>query len=128
MDDMWKIAGAGIAFTLLAVYLKQLKEEYRIYLMLGASLYFGYCILGQITWLTDKIREMEQYFALDHAYLECILKMLGITCLGEFTADFCRDCGHEALSRQVCLIARITILGFSMPIVLAILQSVWQLI
>ena len=35
---MWKIAAAGIAFTLLAVCLKQIKEEYRTYLMLAAGL------------------------------------------------------------------------------------------
>ena len=34
---MWKIAAAGIAFTLLAVCLKQRKEGYRTYLMLAES-------------------------------------------------------------------------------------------
>ena len=34
---MWKIAAAGIAFTLLAACLKQIKEEYRTYLMLAAG-------------------------------------------------------------------------------------------
>ena len=53
--------------------------------------------------------------------------MIGITCLGEFTCDFCKDCGQEALGRQISMAARLTILGFSMPIVLAVLKNVSQL-
>ena len=112
---MWKIAAAGIAFTLLAACLKQIKEEYRTYLMLAAGLFFGYYLLEQIRYLIHNI------------YMESILKMIGITCLGEFTCDFCKDCGQEALGRQISMAARLTILGFSMPIVLAVLKNVSQL-
>lgn len=59
--------------------------------------------------------------------MESILKMIGITCLGEFTCDFCKDCGQEALGRQISMAARLTILGFSMPIVLAVLKNVSKL-
>ena len=111
---MWKIAAAGIAFTLLAVCLKQIKEEYRTYLMLAAGLFFGYYLLEQIR-------------SIDNIYMESILKMIGITCLGEFTCDFCKDCGQEALGRQISMAARLTILGFSMPIVLAVLKNVSKL-
>lgn len=61
------------------------------------------------------------------ANMESILKMIGITCLGEFTCDFCKDCGQEALGRQISMAARLTILGFSMPIVLAVLKNVSKL-
>ena len=103
---MWKIAAAGIAFTLLAVCLKQIKEEYRTYLSMN---------------------QLRQYLSIDNIYMESILKMIGITCLGEFTCDFCKDCGQEALGRQISMAARLTILGFSMPIVLAVLKNVSKL-
>ena len=118
---MWKIAAAGIAFTLLAVCLKQIKEEYRTYLMLAAGLFFGYYLLEQIRYLIQSMNQLRQYLSIDNIYMESILKMIGITC------DFCKDCGQEALGRQISMAARLTILGFSMPIVLAVLKNVSKL-
>ena len=103
---MWKIAAAGIAFTLLAVCLKQIKEEYRTYLMLAAGLFFGYYLLEQIRYLIQSMNQLRQYLS---------------------TCDFCKDCGQEALGRQISMAARLTILGFSMPIVLAVLKNVSKL-
>ena len=117
---MWKIAAAGIAFTLLAVCLKQIKEEYRTYLMLAAGLFFGYYLLEQIRYLIQSMNQLRQYLSIDNIYMES-------TCLGEFTCDFCKDCGQEALGRQISMAARLTILGFSMPIVLAVLKNVSKL-
>ena len=90
---MWKIAAAGIAFTLLAVCLKQIKEEYRTYLMLAAGLFFGYYLLEQIRYLIQSMNQLRQYLSIDNIYMA----------------------------------ARLTILGFSMPIVLAVLKNVSKL-
>ena len=125
---MWKIAAAGIAFTLLAACLKQIKEEYRTYLMLAAGLFFGYYLLEQIRYLIQSMNQLRQYLSIDNIYMESILKMIGITCLGEFNyVIFVNDCGQEVLGRQISMAARLTILGFSMPIVLAVLKNVSQL-
>lgn len=125
---MWRIAAASIIFTLLAVFIRQIREEYRVYLLLGTGLFFGYYLLDQIRYLVESMQQLKQYLSIDSVYMESILKMIGITCLGEFTSDFCRDCGQEMLGRQVSMVARLTILGFSMPIVLAVLKAVSQLI
>ena len=98
---MWKIAAAGIAFTLLAVCLKQIKEEYRTYLMLAAGLFFGYYLLEQIRYLIQSMNQLRQYLSIDNIYMESILK--------------------------ISMAARLTILGFSMPIVLAVLKNVSKL-
>ena len=75
---MWKIAAAGIAFTLLAACLKQIKEEYRTYLMLAAGLFFGYYLLEQIRYLIQSMNQLRQYLSIDNIYMESILKMIGI--------------------------------------------------
>ena len=80
-----------------------------------------------IRYLIQSMNQLRQYLSIDNIYMESILKMIGITCLGEFTCDFCKDCGQEALGRQISMAARLTILGFSMPIVLAVLKNVSKL-
>lgn len=93
----------------------------------SCKLFFGYYLLEQIRYLIQSMNQLRQYLSIDNIYMESILKMIGITCLGEFTCDFCKDCGQEALGRQISMAARLTILGFSMPIVLAVLKNVSKL-
>ena len=71
---MWKIAAAGIAFTLLAVCLKQIKEEYRTYLMLAAGLFFGYYLLEQIRYLIQSMNQLRSIFQLTTFIWKAFLK------------------------------------------------------
>ena len=86
-----------LRFTLLAVCLKQIKEEYRTYLMLAAGLFFGYYLLEQIRYLIQSMNQLRQYLSIDNIYMESILKMIGITCLGEFTCDFVKTADKRHL-------------------------------
>ncbi len=122
--DMFRIALFGVMTALLAVQMKSLQEEYRLFVILGAGLLFTGLILEKIAYFVEGIREIQKYVTIDAVYMDCILKMLGITCIAEFSAGFCRDSGHDTLAEQISMLARLSILSFSMPVVLAILESI----
>ncbi len=122
--DMFRIALCGVIAALLATQLRSLQEEYRLFVILAAGLLFAGLILEKISYFVEGIREIQRYVAIDTVYMDCILKMLGITCIAEFSAGLCRDTGHDALAEQISMLARLSILSFSMPVVLAILESI----
>ena len=119
---MWKIAAAGIAFTLLAVCLKQIKEEYRTYLMLAAGLFFGYYLLEQIRYLIQSMNQLRQYLSIDNIYMESILKMIGITYIGQFSAGICKDAGYQSIASQIEIFSKLTILAMGLPILQTLLE------
>ena len=121
---MWKIAAAGIAFTLLAVCLKQIKEEYRTYLMLAAGLFFGYYLLEQIRYLIQSMNQLRQYLSIDNIYMESILKMIGITYIGQFSAGICKDAGYQSVALQIEIFARLGIMVLCIPILMTLLEVV----
>lgn len=120
---IFKIAAVGILVTIIQQVLKQSGRDEQAFLVSLS----GLILLEQIRYLIQSMNQLRQYLSIDNIYMESILKMIGITCLGEFTCDFCKDCGQEALGRQISMAARLTILGFSMPIVLAVLKNVSKL-
>jgi len=122
--DMFQSALFGVVAALLAVQLRSLQEEYRLFVILAAGILFAGLVLDKIAGFVEGIREIQRYVAIDTVYMDCILKMLGITCIAEFSAGICRDSGHDALAEQISLLARLSILSFSMPVVLAILESI----
>lgn len=122
--DMFRIAMCGVMAALLAMQLRSLQEEYRLFVILAAGILFAGLMLEKIAYFIEGVREIQRYVAIDTVYMDCIFKMLGITCIAEFSAGFCRDSGHEALAEQISMLARLSILSFSMPVVLAILESI----
>ena len=59
-------------------------------------------------------------------YLSALLKMAGITYIAEFASGICKDAGFGSLGIQIEIFAKLSILAVSMPILLALLETVKQ--
>lgn len=49
--------------------------------------------------------------------------MAGITYIAEFASGICRDAGYGAMGTQIEIFARLSILALSMPVLLALLET-----
>ena len=78
------IGAAGITAVLLAVWLKGVRAEYALYMVLGAQILFMICGTGRLEVILDAMRRLEGYIKIDPAYLGALLKMVGITYVAEF--------------------------------------------
>jgi stage III sporulation protein AD len=67
-----------------------------------------------------RIRELVQ---INPVYLTTLLKMTGVTYIAEFSAGICKDAGYGALAGQIEIFGKLSILALSMPIVLALLET-----
>ena len=50
--------------------------------------------------------------------------MIGITYIGQFSAGICKDAGYSSIAGQIELFARLAVLAVSMPVLLALLETV----
>ena len=125
--DIIRISLLGICGVVLGFFLKGTRTEYVSFITMGIGIIILGLAVDKLDYLFRMIGKIQQSLSVDPEYFLTLIKMIGITCLGEFTCDFCKDCGQEALGRQISMAARLTILGFSMPIVLAVLKNVSKL-
>ena len=113
----------GIAAVLMAVQLKGLKGEYGIYLAAAAGLVFFFYSAGKLQVIVEVARRIEEYIKINNVYLTTLLKMIGITYIAEFSAGICKDAGYGALGTQIEIFGKLSILAVSMPILLALLET-----
>ena len=125
--DIIRISLLGICGVVLGFFLKGTRTEYVSFITMGIGIIILGLAVDKLDYLFRMIGKIQQSLSVDPEYFLTLIKMIGITCLGEFTCDFCKDCGQEALGRQISMAARLTIIGFSMPIVLAVLKNVSKL-
>ena len=115
--DILRIAALGTAGVLLGITVKGAKPEFALLVTVGA----GLCILagtvGKMQYLLGMLAQMK-------SYLNTLLKMLGITYVGQFSAGICKDAGYSSIAGQIELFARLAVLAVSMPVLLALLETV----
>ena len=117
------IGAAGIAAVLLAVWLKGVRAEYAVYLVMAAEILFMLSAAGRLEVILDAMERMRGYIRVDSAYLGTLLKMIGITYVAEFASGICRDAGYVALGNQIQILGKLSVLGVSMPVFLALFET-----
>lgn len=124
--DILKIAMIGIAAVLLAIQMKTGQKEYEIYITLGACLCIFFFLITKLEMVLDAVNEMLGYVHLNTQYVAILFKMIGITYVAEFAGNLCKDAGYQAIALQIEMFGKLSILVISMPVLLALLQTVNQ--
>ena len=114
----------GIAAVLMAVQLKGLKGEYGIYLAAAAGLVIFFYSAGKLQVIVEVARRIEEYIKINNVYLTTLLKMIGITYIGQFSSGICRDAGYSSTGAQIELFCRLSVMVLSMPVLLALLDTI----
>ena len=116
-------AALGIVAVLLAVQFKGLKGEYGTYLSAAAgAVIFSYGLLKLET-ILEAARKIQEYINVNPVYLTVLVKMIGIAYIAEFASGICRDAGYSSIGVQIEIFGKLSILAVSMPVVLALLET-----
>lgn len=122
--NMLKVGILGVVGVLLAIQFKSGKTEYGIYISVVLSLAIFYGVFGQLQYLAEMIREIENYIEIDHSYITTLLKMLGITYIADFSSAICKDAGYQAIASQIEIFGKLTVIVLSMPVLYALLNTI----
>ncbi len=122
--EMVRVSLLGITGIVLGFLLKGTRPEYSFYVSLG----IGVCILmmavGKLDYLYEALETIRETIPIDSGYLSALLKMIGIAYVGQFTSGICKDAGYAAIGGQIELFGKLVIMSLSMPILLALLETV----
>ena len=116
------IAAVGTAAVLLASLMKGVKAEYGFFLAAAAGMFIFYGI-QKLDSIIHVIGQIQEAIRLDNVYFATLMKMVGITYIGEFASGICKDSGCSFLGSQIEIFGKLSILAVSAPVVLALLQT-----
>ena len=122
--SMMQIGILGVAGALLAIQLKQVKSEFAVYLCVAIGILIFMSLAGHLRTIIDTVKEFTKTINLDHGYITILLKMLGITYVAEFSSGICKDAGFQTIASQIEIFSKISILVLSMPILVALIQTI----
>lgn len=121
---MIKIAIIGVVAAVLAAWIKTIKAEYSLWIMLAVGIFLGLSVLTKVEVMIGELKFLQEYFSDYGSYIRLLIKIIGITYLSEFSSDLCRDAGAATLATQIELFGKLSILVLCMPILTALLETI----
>ena len=100
-----------------------MKGEYGVYLVLCAGLVIFFYALSKLEAVVEALKRVQSYIQIDPVYLGVLMKMIGITYITEFASGICKDAGYGSLGGQIEIFGKLSMLAVSMPILLALMET-----
>ena len=124
--DIIKISLIGVGGVMLGFLLKGTKPEYASFITMGIGVVILGLAVGKISYLFEALKEIQNSLPLDGNHISTLVKMLGITYIGQFSSGICKDAGYAATGAQIELFCKLSLMVLSMPVLLALLQTIQE--
>lgn len=110
--------GAGMA--------KKADGTLSMVITLGACVYLLIVSVSKLSGILGTMYGIFSALAVDSVYYAILLKITGIAYVGELGTALCKDAGYHALGEQVAMVAKLSILAISMPVLLQLVEVIMQ--
>ena len=104
-------------FPFVYMILTSMRQTYSMELNLGLT--------GQ---LLEEFAGLQQYLGDAKGYLGILMKVVGITYLCEFSAGICKDAGFAAVSDQIEILGKLSVLFAGLPILLTVIRQIYGIL
>lgn len=126
--NLIKVVLLGLVISILSIFLKQIKSEYAIMVVIiGGIIILGY-ILGSIVDILSFFETIVDKTGVNHQLFSSMLKVIGIGYLIEFSASICKDSGNSSIADKIHLAGKVMIFVVSMPIVETLFNLVLDMV
>jgi len=127
--EIWQVVGLALIVAIFSTVLKEMnRNEFALQLTILAGTIIFVLVLDKIKIIVDLLQSLADQANISSYYLFIVLKIVGVAYLAEFGADICRDAEQKALASKIELAAKIGVIVLAIPIIVAILESIKQLV
>lgn len=124
MEEMIKVCVIGILGVLTAIQFKGVKTEYSTYISVALGLILFGFVVQQLRTILSSLEWIKELFGGTSGYLGILMKVIGITYLCEFSAGICKDAGYGAISEQIEVLGKLSVMFSGLPILLAVVEQI----
>ena len=125
--EIAQIVGLGLVATIFLLIIRQEKPVLAVLLSLTCATVIFLFLIDKLSTIVAVVTELSHRAEANYFFLGTVLKILGVAYLAEFGAAICRDAGEAAVAKKVEFGAKIIIAVLALPIMIAILESLMEI-
>ena len=82
--------------------------------------------VGKLEYLFQSVCQLKDMLPVSQEYFATLIKMIGVTYIGQFSAGICKDAGHQSTAAQIELFCKLSVMVLSMPVLMALLNMIQE--
>ena len=126
--DIIKIVAFAFAALFMFILFKDKRSDISTLISLSAGAIIFLVVITQLNDVIYFIKDIADKANIDMVYIGVVLKILAIAYLATFCSEICKDAGAASIASKVEFSAKILILTLAIPILMAVLQSILQIL
>lgn len=118
------MVGVGVLTLVAYLLIKPLKPELAMFVsIVGALIIIMSCVDGLMS-LVNTMTSFVEKTGINTGLFGCILKIIGVGYVVEFSSNLCSGAGNSTLSEAIVLAGKVTILVLSLPILTSLIDII----
>ena len=122
--DIIKIAFSWLTALFFIIVIQQSRKDLAIIISLFVGVSIFVFIFGKFNAIILFLQEIALKANINTVYLNIVLKILAISYIASFCSEICKDAGSNNIASKVEFGGKILILFLAVPILMAVLQSI----
>lgn len=122
-----KIVGLAFIALFLILIFRHHNSSLPTFIALTAGALMLLIMIEPLKQVIDFLREIADKANIDTVYIGIVLKILAIAYIASFSSALCKDANADSLAAQIDLSGKIMILVLAIPILMAVLNSILQI-
>lgn len=126
--EIFKIVSFALIALFIFLFFKDRRNDLAVLIALVAGVIIFLFIIGQLGDVIYFLKDIASKANINTIYIGIVLKILAIAYLTSFCSEICKDAGASSIASKVDLSGKILILALAIPILMAVLDSILQML
>ena len=122
-----KVASIAFVALFIMMMLKNTKSELNPFMAITTCALIFFIVIDPLKEIITFLQTIADKANIDTVYIGIVLKILAIAYIASFSSALCRDANVDSLGTQIDFAGRIMILVLAVPILMAVLNSILQI-
>ena len=96
--DIIRVSMLGMCGVIMGFFLKGTRAEYTAFITMGIGIMILGLAVGKLEYLFQTLGNLQKSISVNQEYFYTLIKMVGITYIGQFSAGICKDGGQGVYS------------------------------
>lgn len=126
--EIIKIVSFALVALMIFMLLGERKKELAVLITIIAGAIIFLALIDKLSEIINFIYTIADKANIDMVYIGIVLKILAIAYLSSFCSEICKDAGATSIASKVEFAGKILILALAIPILMAVLNSILQIL
>ena len=126
--EIIKVVSFALAALFIFMLLGERKKELAVLVAIIAGAIIFLALIDKLSEIISFINTIADKANIDMVYIGIVLKILAIAYLASFCSEIFKDAGASSIASKVEFAGKILILALAIPILMAVLNSILQIL